>query len=489
MTPHPSHNNKRPLMHDVIVGKKAPQNTSEHQGAHIPIRRVVKEQPKAPPMSESIGNIPVPIPRADVHTAKADSFFTRMKEEHRHEPLRLKEQPKEYTHIVGTSHTGRRWYLRRPFFILYGVLAFTLFLVFVDLLSGVTVAITPHQEFFNIDTLVKFSGNGGGVETIQLEETIQGTAETHGEKDVEEKSSGKIVIYNAFSSEPQVLVRRTRFETPDGKTYRIPEQITVPGAVITDGKVQPSSIEVVVQADEPGEEYNIGLSDFTIPGFKGSPRYEKFYARSVEPMTGGFKGKARVVAESDALELSSSLHTQLSEELKRRATSELPENLFIPAGASQMNVITKDFSADVGKPADTFSLDLSLRFDGLAVSFEHIEKQIITKYLAKDGVDPNTFDVVNVRELSYSAEDVDSKTGAMTLRIQGLAHIAWHIDYNEIASALAQAGYRKQMNVFLRYPSIEEAAVSFFPSWWRIFPNSIEKIIVERTLFDSPQHQ
>lgn len=482
-------NNKKPLLQDMIVKKSAPARPPSvpavSEGAQIPIRRQSHSDSLSKKDESLISLTQKSESNREAHTVKTDSFFTKMKSHKPQEVFSVKEPLRHTDTIFGAQE---RWYLKKPMFILYGVLSFTLFLLAVDVLSGVTVAVTPHQEFFNIDTLIKMTlANDGGVKTVHFEEAIQGSADTHGEQQVEEKALGSLIIYNEFSSDPQVLVKRTRFETPDGKIYRIQDQVTVPGAVIKDGKVTPSSIQTTVYADEAGEEYNIGASDFTIPGFRGSPRFEKFYAHSSAPMEGGFKGKAKVVTENDASTLASSLETQLSEELQRRVLSELPEDLFIPSGASRMVTVAKEFSAGVGKPADILSLELALRLDGLAVPFETIEKEIIAKYLSQNNASGNAFDIVNVRNLSYTAEDAHFDTGAVTLRIQGLAHVAWHIDYEGLASALAGSGFRKQADVFSGYPAIEEAAISFSPSWWRIFPNTVEKIIVERTLFESPQ--
>ncbi len=74
---------------------------------------------------------------------------------------------------------------------------------------------------------------------------------------------------------------RTRFLALDGKIFRLTKGITVPGAKIVEGKIIPSSIEAAVIADQPGEAYNIGpVSRFSIPGLKGTPKYEAFYAES-----------------------------------------------------------------------------------------------------------------------------------------------------------------------------------------------------------------
>lgn len=43
-------------------------------------------------------------------------------------------------------------------------------------------------------------------------------------------------------------------------------------------------------ADGYGTEYNSAETDFTIPGFKGTPREKSFYARSKGTITSGFIG-------------------------------------------------------------------------------------------------------------------------------------------------------------------------------------------------------
>ena len=63
--------------------------------------------------------------------------------------------------------------------------------------------------------------------------------------------------------------------------FRIPKTVTIPGAKLESGELIPGKLEMEVTADNAGEKYNIEPSDFTIPGFKGSPKFEKFYAKRV----------------------------------------------------------------------------------------------------------------------------------------------------------------------------------------------------------------
>ncbi|NMB92510.1 MAG: hypothetical protein GYA31_02720 [Parcubacteria group bacterium] len=93
----------------------------------------------------------------------------------------------------------------------------------------------------------------------------------------ESKAKGVITIINNYSTSPQILVATTRFETSDGKIFRLDSRIVIPGATTKDGVLQPASIDVNVTADQPGPDYNIPACTepckFTIPGFKGTDKF------------------------------------------------------------------------------------------------------------------------------------------------------------------------------------------------------------------------
>lgn len=105
----------------------------------------------------------------------------------------------------------------------------------------------------------------------------------------ERKARGKVIIYNEFGNEPQSLVATTRLETAGGIVFRLTQGVTVPGMTDIAGKKEPGAIEAEVIADQAGDASNIAPTTFTIPGFKGSPKYGKFSAKSLTAMTGGSK--------------------------------------------------------------------------------------------------------------------------------------------------------------------------------------------------------
>jgi len=125
-------------------------------------------------------------------------------------------------------------------------------------LASATINITPKNQ--ELDTNISIIGTSNKTEEdsvryeiLKLSSSKTSSVPATGEEEVELKSSGKIVVYNNFSSEPQRLIVRTRFENPEGLVYRIPESIVVPGRINKNGATIPGSIEVEVFADEVGE--------------------------------------------------------------------------------------------------------------------------------------------------------------------------------------------------------------------------------------------
>ena len=149
--------------------------------------------------------------------------------------------------------------------IIGGVLVIIIvFFVLSAVFAGATVTVTPREAEISVDgTFTARTEPEIGelaFDVISVEKEVSREVNPTGEELIERPASGNIVVFNDFSEKEQRLINNTRFETPEGLIYRIPESIVVPGQYEKDGETLPGSIEVTVYADSPGEEYNIPLS-------------------------------------------------------------------------------------------------------------------------------------------------------------------------------------------------------------------------------------
>lgn len=333
--------------------------------------------------------------------------------------------------------------------------------------SSALVKIKPKQEFINLDTNLTASNNPQagelGFKKVQIEKEESLSITATGVSEDGQKANGTIIIYNTYSSTDQMLVKNTRFETPDNKIFRINEKIVVPGN---------SSLETAVYADEPGEKYNIGLVDFTIPGFKGDPRYEKIYARSKTSMTGGSSSATNFLTEEDISKGEELLKEKFQNYFTEVIIKEkLEEYVFF----TDSMVINYDDSVKDG---------LVLKQKAVATAFlfrqADLNREIIKNYLTTELLDK--VNVYNLENLNFDLINYDKDKDKLSFNLNGRTHLVWFFYKDQLIKDLAGAGYKNYNSVFQKYPAIESSEIIFSPSWWRKMPQKPSKIKVEEIL-------
>lgn len=257
--------------------------------------------------------------------------------------------------------------------ILLGVLGLAFLVYFV--LPRAQVVITPQKEKvkFSVGITVDKNIDATNLEQakipgqlFELEKMSSREFPTTGEKQVEEKAKGVIMVYNQYSSSPQTLVKTTRFRATNGKIFRLTSTVTIPGAVIDEGKIIASSKEVDVEADEAGDTYNIGPSDFNIPGFEGTPKYTAFYGKSTNPMTGGAKGKMKVVTDSDIKGATNIVALELKDETLKEFQGKIPADLKLLKDNQTLAIVESISSLKVNQPGEKFTITVRTKASGLA---------------------------------------------------------------------------------------------------------------------------
>lgn len=290
-------------------------------------------------------------------------------------------------------------------------------------------------------------------------------------KEVNQKASGELTIYNNYSSSSQVLITNTRFQTSDGKIFRISESVTVPGKV---GSV-PGAIKVKVSADAYGAEYNIPASTFTIPGFKGTARFEGFSAKSTEPMTGGMSGMVQIVSQDDInnakAELSSSIEANIStqaEKIKRENYVTLTKAPLLTYTDNQTDLMTSDKN--------------SYELTGSAVILS-IREEVLAKMLAQQALGDRFNELEGVRldntsHLIFSLDKETDLTGnIIKIDASGRVRVVWTYDSKNIKASLLGQKLTSLTEVLANYSSsIVGSSVKVSPTWAKKFPSAIERI-------------
>lgn len=296
-------------------------------------------------------------------------------------------------------------------------------------------------------------------------------------KGIERKATGKVTIYNEFGASAQPLLAGTRLQTPDGKIFRLKDRIVVPAAKTSAGELVPSGIEADVIADKAGESYNIGpVGRFTIPGFQGTSKFEKFYAESKDSMTGGFIGEGKYPTAEDIRMAKESAERQMKGVIESfLATQVVPEG-FKTIESSRKFTISKEMVNETVDDQGNFSVYMEAEGSVDALKEEHVLKLMTA--LARQANNDESYQIKE-STLSYGNMSIDEKTGAIALPVD-FKGVFWKpIDANDFREKVAGRAEDELKSFIFNSTNIEKADVSLWPFWVKAVPNDTERIKVE----------
>ncbi len=420
-----------------------------------------------PERKRSIRNIPIPENRKRHSVSGAPSTPSVGKEEpYNPVPPRRLERP-------------RRGF-RKRIWLSSGVGALILIFAALSLWNGATLSYVPRSTAlaFNneVYTARKTSENGLLYSVVKLSGEKSDVVPAEGEQSVERKASGTIVVYNNATVESQRLIENTRFESPEGKIYRIAKAISIPGKTGSN----PGALEVIVYADEAGESYNTGLTDFTVPGLKGTARYSTIYARSKTPITGGFVGQEKVVSPADTLKVKTELQTLLSKELLAKAALEVPDDFILfPALSS---VIFEDLVQTTTSNANSAAVNLKANLYGIMFKKSDLGKELSKNKATigeTDRVELESFDSLNISFAGAAPTDLVSAT-QINFKVSGNTKLFWLTDEVALKSDLAGRPKREISAILKNYPTIFSADATVRPFWKTSFPDNAQKISIKK---------
>ncbi len=460
----------------------------QKKGASASVVSAHKQEEKREEEAPVVAPAPVSAPKSEYMTANQSSV-------HKENTARFLGDKERmpfwngYRSSPGVSphkHTRSRGYSLYTYAVCAVGLVALVFIGLSFLSRGATITVYPRTAPAFVDgSFIISQKETPGMLTFAIVEktaTVSKEIPATGVARVEERARGTIRIQNTFSTSPQRLIKNTRFVSPEGFVFRIPESVEVPGMTrAADGTEKPGEIETPVAADEAGEKYNIGPSTFTIPGFSGTPRHSKITAQSSSPMRGGFIGERATIAASVRTEAESALRAELVEKLKAEADAlriEQAEDVFVYDTAQIVYAPPMERAAG-GKNA-TLELSGTLRI-------AHLEGPAFAEYLAGETLasyDRLPIELTNAKDLSITllpientlAEQLPWSEESMRLKVSGTAHFVWLFDETRFKADLVGKEESAFPTILRSYPGIGRAEVASRPFWSDTLPTDIGNI-------------
>jgi hypothetical protein len=385
-------------------------------------------------------------------------------------------EEKQIPDLKRTSKTSKK--RRGPNFILWGVVLVSLFVVVFALTAvfeGATIHVTPRSQNITIANSFVAKKSGAPGELIYNSITVTGektaTIPSSGNREVTKKATGVVVLYNNYSTAAQRLVAGTRLQAGNQLIYKTDKTITIPGKTAA----KPGSVEVVVTAENAGDNYNSDLTDFVAPAYKGGAKYTGIYGRSKTTLAGGYVGVESVINSEDLKKADQNLYGLLRNELIQKAVAQVPADYILYDGASEMTISTTTSPVDNTKATLTGKGTLKgvlLKKDDLTMhlidkNIEETQGEVFAK-----GIEKLVVQAVTPKTGFTSAEQI-------TFSVKGPLTVIWKYQTEALRQAFAGKLVSKTSEILKSFPNVERVDITIKPFWKKTLPKNKDRITVK----------
>jgi len=318
------------------------------------------------------------------------------------------------------------------------------------------------------------------VQVFSREEEMTSLFSASGNQNKGTKAQGTIRVYNKHSTSPQTLVENTRFVSEEGILFRSTKRITIPGEHFEGGKLVAGHLDIVVAAAESGEEYNIGPSNFSLPGLAGTELFTTVYAQSFQDIKGGSQEDVAIVTADDIEAARSSTVSALTEKTTRLLMEQASEDIIILPDSFSTEVLATLTLAKEGSELDQFNYTAKVRT--IVFGFEREKgENIARRLLQREMTDTEQIDQGTL-SLSYITEDSDTNLETISITAEITAIVYHAVDLTQLKIKLRGIAEDEANIILAGYPHIAAAAVSLWPFWLGTVPDDIEKIEIISSL-------
>lgn len=301
---------------------------------------------------------------------------------------------------------------------------------------------------------------------IEDEAILALTFEATGQKNsANQKSKGTIEILNNFSETSQVLVATTRLLSNDDKLFRLLNTVTVPGMTLENGENKSGKIEAEIIADEAGENFNFKEATFTIPGFRGSSKYDKFSAKLIKETRGGGDkgGELKTISSSDVESAKFKAEKQLKDELKDKIKNKLGSDNILLENALSYEILDYSVFPEEGSVGDSFEYQVKIKIKALSFSGNEIDEKI-KNILNNQKNAQKDMELIHFSK-EYGRADIDFNNKTIKTELNINAKSKAIIDSTEVIDFLAGKKQGEINSIISVYPKINKIEATIFPDF------------------------
>ena len=247
----------------------------------------------------------------------------------------------------------------------------------------------------------------------------------------------------------------------------------------TGGKKEPGAIEASVMADQAGPEYNIDATTFTIPGFKGGPKYAAFSARSAKAMIGGGSGglsDVAVVAKVDLETAEREAKEKAKEDFLGEMRSDLLPDEKVLDEEVEVALLAPATLPSVGTVANTFDYKATFKVRVFIFSEKAVKERV--EAMSEKNLEGMKFKPVS-SDITYSDSVPNFSDGTLRLKAHALLAMESDIDRDKLRGALLGKSEDGIKQVLESFPEVKKIKVVFHPQlFMKSIPSSSDRVFV-----------
>ncbi len=350
----------------------------------------------------------------------------------------------------------------------------------IDSKAEVKVWPKARSETFNTQLVIDLSGNSENSilgEALTTEKTVSQEFNSSEAKVREDNAQGIVRVYNNYSVYPQSLVARTRFMSDSGKVFRSSARITIPGKTKQGSKWVPGSVDIEIVAAEPGPDYNIPASTFSIPGLGGTSLYTFIYAESFDSMKGGSIFQTIKVSEKDLEEAEEILSERALSESRDYLIEMVPEDCLLINNLIDSEIIEFLPLVQAGQEAESFTAKTKAESSGIVFKksdFDNFVKSMLISDI-EDNEEPYLPSIK--AEYSFLKKD-ENENIVLNLVVSGLIYQKSDIKKIE-RHILGKEAKEAEEDVLSNFSGVERVEIKIVPFWKNKVPLKSEYIETE----------
>jgi hypothetical protein len=344
--------------------------------------------------------------------------------------------------------------------------------------GGAKVQITPTSSQATVSGTFMASTDGTGdlpfkVVSVSKTETVSVPAEST--QTANDPAQGTITVTNTLTT-AEKFVTNTRFQSASGLMYRVHAAVTIPPATASG----PGSVSVTVYADQPGQQYNLAATTFTVPGLQGSAAYHAVTAKSVDAFTGGFTGTRASVSLATDAKQQAALQSKLATDLQSAINTQIPQGYVIIHGGTFTSYNPLPDSATT-----TAQVNVSVQGTETAAVFPNDGLAKAVAYKAVGTYQGQPVTLTSTDGLTLTPGSTTPPTASDTtfgFNLSGNSMVMWTVDATKIAGAVAGKTRESAQSILQSFPEIAQATLILRPFWSQTFPQdpSHVQVVVQK---------